>query len=643
MCASRTGLDKHKTWGYWDMSDAAQAPAKKPNIFSRVFGGLWKGLGFLQSLVGKILFVAIFVFLIGLMFAGDGQKPIKEGSALILSPTGSLVEQKTGVSGPSPASLLGGTPVETLVDDVIDTIHFAKDDDRIAAIVLSMDKMGGALPEKLERIAMAMDDFRESGKKIYVYGDSYGMASYYLASHADEIYMHPMGGVTIMGYGRYGTYMARLFDNIMVTTNVFRVGTFKSAVEPLIRNDMSDAAKEANMQYLGVLWRRYTEGVEEARGLDDGAIDSMINNIEALLRDANGDMAKMAEDLNLVDGLWYPDQFRSHMQEIIGETEDGNSYKNAGWRAFLTEKRGPMPNQKKKENVAIIYAVGSIVDGTAPSGTAGGDTIAAQIRRAYQDDSTKAIVLRVDSGGGSAFASEVIRRELAVAQEKGIPVVASMGSVAASGGYWISATADKVMAAPSTITGSIGIFGVIQTYERTADWAGVNVDGVGTTRIADGVNPLRPLNPVIADMIQQSIERGYRQFISLVAEGTGLDISRVDEIAQGRVWPGETAKELQLIDELGYLEDAIKAAAELAELEEGYGVVKIEDKPSDFQQFIQMLQGNAMAALGMEPKSQELPAAVKPIYEGLMEAEKYNDPNHAYLICEACLVAKEAR
>ncbi len=384
--------------------------------------------------------------------------------------------------------------------------------------------------------------------------------------------MNDYGNLLIYGYGSYGTYLKSFLEKLKVTSHVFRVGTFKSAVEPFIRDDMSPAAKEANIAFLNVLWRSYVDSVEGARGLQPGVVENYANNLAEILKTVDGDLGKAALEAGFVDGLLSRAEMNEKLKEVFGASKDGKSYKKVGFKRYLTSL--DKDEDDGDPNIAVITAAGAIIDGDAPTGrAAGGDTIATQLRKAREDDKIKAVVLRIDSPGGSAFAADVVRDEMLALKAAGKPVVASMGSLAASGGYWIAADADEIWAAPTTITGSIGIFGYLNTFENTAAELGVFVDGVGTTNLspilATGIGPL-PQSA--AEILQQSTENGYDRFLTVVGSGRGLDKSYVDSIGQGRVWIGERALELKLVDHLGDYDDAIAAAARLANLDK-YDVV----------------------------------------------------------------------
>ena len=619
--------------------------------FIKGFGKLVIGsLLVLQGLIGLVvllLFVGVLVSVANGV-AGNADKPqvtIPDEAALVINPNGVLVEQAKDVD-PFEAVIEeafgADQPTQIEVHDLVRVIRKAKDDDRIKGIVLELGNLQipSSSASKAHYLSAELRKFRESGKKIIAVGDFYSQDQYLLAATADEIHMNDYGNVVIFGYGRYGLYLKSFLEKLKITSHVFRVGTFKSAVEPFLRDDMSPEAEAANRAYLDVLWREYISTVEGARGLTAGTLSNYSNNLGDVLRSNNGDFAKAALETGLVDKLNSRAEQREHLMTMFGKDEDEKSFKQVSFRRYLASLGGRKDGANP--NIAVITASGTIIDGEAPLGeAAGGDTIAGLLRKAREDENVKAVVLRVDSPGGSAFASDVIRDEVLAIKASGKPVVASMGSLAASGGYWIAAGADEIWAAPTTITGSIGIFGYFNTFEEAAAEWGVYTDGVGTTALspimATGIGPL-PDN--IADIIQQSVENGYDRFISIVAEGRDLDKDYVKTIAEGRVWIGERASDLQLIDSLGGIDESIDAAARLAELEE-YDVVEMTDKKTPFEQFLSGLSTKAIAYAGADEAAsrRKTPALVKAagkIEEQIEFFGEFNDPNAAYARCLAC-------
>ncbi|MEX0298248.1 MAG: signal peptide peptidase SppA, partial [Kordiimonas sp.] len=466
--------------------------------------GIWaliKSIGtFIQGLgsftIGALVLLVIGIFV---MNANSNPRPtVPDGSVLLLWPDGNIVEQ---VEFPDPLETAfpqySNRAAETSIHDITRALKRAKNDNRIAALALITDSMAGAAPSHLHTIAASIRDFKESGKKVYALSTAYSQSDYLLAAEADKVFMNPAGNILMAGYGAYPTYFKSMLDKIGASVNVFRVGTFKAAVEPFIRDDMSDAAKEANLHYLGSLWNQYTSSIESARGMEAGTLQNNIVSISDQLSASGGDFGKLALQTGLVDELSPRKAWRQALIEEYGFDSSGTSFKQFHYQAYLAATDRPEPDAK---HIAVITAQGPIVMGDGPVTVTAAETVVGYIREARNNQDTGAILLRINSGGGSAFASELIRQELVAAQEQGIKVIASMGPVAASGGYWISATADEIWAAPSTITGSIGIFGMVPTYENTLDKVGIHTDVVGTTPLAGAFNITRPMSDLTKNL-----------------------------------------------------------------------------------------------------------------------------------------------
>lgn len=457
-----------------------------------VFKWIFATIEFIQQSVltiAALILIFVAFALYSMAQQGDTLPLIEDGAALVLAPEGRIVEK---TKTPDPLSTLmndySNQAPETSIHAILTAIDRAKEDSRIAGIVLVTDKMQGAGPSKLHAIADALKDFKESGKSVYAVSSDYSQGDYLLAAQSTKIFMNPHGNVLLTGYGGYGMYYKGLLDKIKAHVNVFRVGTFKSAVEPFIRKDMSEAAKLANHAYMDALWSSYTTNIASARGLEAQQITDDINAAPTLLRAADGKFAQLAINTGLVDALKARSEWRAELMDIFGVNKQGKSFKQIHFRNYLSATHH---EDTGKDHIAVITAQGEIVMGEGDVDVAAAETLIRQILRARSNPNTKAIILRVDSPGGSAFASELIRQELSAAQTDGIPVIASFGTLAASGGYWISATADEIIASPTTITGSIGIFGVFPTFEKTLDEIGINTDGVGTTKFSGVINPDR--------------------------------------------------------------------------------------------------------------------------------------------------------
>jgi protease-4 len=610
---------------------------KSSNIFVRALSGFWRFLDQGRRAVINILFLVIIVAFVAALFS-EKKATIENGSALVLNPKGLIVEQKRYVN-PVDKALQDATgnqdPAETELRDILDVIRNAAGDQRIKALVIDTDNLQGAGLSKLQAIAEALEQFKASGKPVIARGSYFDQTRYYLAAQADETYMDPLGAIWIEGYGRYRTYFKSLFDKLGVKFHIFKVGTFKSAVEPFMRDNMSDAAREANLRWLGVLWEAYKEDIGKARHLDANAIETYVRELPDAMQEYAGDAAKLAQDKGLVDGLMDDIEFRAYMKEKVGATDDDKTFKQVSMNAYLKEIRPAveMPSDSKHQ-VALITAKGEILDGSQKEGVIGGDTLAALIRKARTNDNIKAIVLRVDSPGGSAYASEVIRREILAAKAAGKKVVVSMGTYAASGGYWISANADQIWARPTTITGSIGIFGMFPSFQELANRWGIHRDGVGTTPLSGAGDPMRELDPQVATMIQTSIERGYDRFLSIVAEGRHMTKEEVDKIAQGRVWAGLDAKKLGLVDELGGLNDAIEAAAKLAGIADQYELVRIQRERTPQEKMLEQFLGQAdLGELASGQGSPMVRQLLQKATQTLHRLERLNDPQGVYVDC----------
>jgi protease-4 len=538
---------------------------ERKGLLRRFFGAIWTIIDWSRRLVANLLFLAIVVLLVG-VFLWSHVPVVPDGAALVLAPSGSLVEQN-GVD--NPLGILesgGGARGETRMHDLLEAIAAAKGDARIAALVIETDGLEGSGMSKLQELRRAIDAFRAAGKPVYAWGQRYDQGQYYLAAAADEVYMAPDGLVLVQGLAHYGTYFKGALDKLGVKVHVFKVGTWKSFTEPYTRTGMSDADRSATQTLLDSAWTAMSSDLSAARELAPDALQRYADGYRTLLEATAGDTAKVALNAGLIDGFRTRDAMRSMLQEKLGASADGEDFRQIDVDTYLDAVH--LTRLPKADKVAVVVAQGAIMDGEQPPGVIGGDTLARLIRQVREDDAVKAVVLRVDSPGGSAFASEVIRAELAATRAAGKPVVVSMSSAAASGGYWISMASDEIWANPTTITGSIGIFAMFPEIGEPMARLGLTVDGVRTSRLAGGLDPRRPLEPDVAAALQLTIEHGYRQFLGRVAEGRGMTREAVDAVAQGRVWTGTQALERGLVDALGGLPEAIASAARRAGMEE---------------------------------------------------------------------------
>lgn len=605
-----------------------------------IFKGIWKLITFVRLALVNLFFLLSIAIIYFVYFHSDTTQPtVPQESALVLNLSGPIVEQSRYINPMDSVtgSLLGkDLPKENVLFDIVETIRYAKDDDKVTGIVLALKELPETNLTKLRYIAKALNEFKATGKPIYAVGDFYNQSQYYLASYATKVFLSPDGGVLLKGYSAYSLFYKTLLEKLDVNTHVFRVGTYKSAIEPFIRDDMSDAAKESASRWLGQLWGAYVDDVSNNRQIDAKTLNPSMDSFLKDLESVDGDIAKLAEKLGLVDELATRQQVRLELADVFG-SDGQDSYNALGYYEYRTTMLPDLTSES--HDVAVIVASGAIMDGKQPRGTVGGDTTAALLRQARNDDKVKAVVLRVDSPGGSAFASEVIRNEIEAIKQAGKPVVVSMSSLAASGGYWISMGADKILAQPTTLTGSIGIFSVITTFEKGLNDIGVYTDGVGTSPFS-GLGITTGLSEGAKDAFQMGIENGYRRFISLVGENRSMEVDAVDKIAQGRVWTGQDAIEKGLVDEIGDFDDAITAAASLAELET-YNIYWVEEPLSATELFIQEFMNQVQMSIGLDIQSM-IPSSLQPVTQQLAQDSQllgnFNDPQGRYAFCLNCQV-----
>ncbi len=613
---------------------------EKQNIIKRIFFKTFRILNFSRKLILNVLFFGLLILFISSFTSDKHKVTVAENSVLMLNIKGDVVEQKTHVE-PVDAFLseaLGNEDQvpEVLLSDIVDVIKAAATDNNISLLVLKLDQMNRSGLTKMSIIAKALESFKKSGKQIISIGENFTQDQYYLASYADEVWLDPNGWVILDGYGRYQMYYKSALDKLAISQHIFRVGTYKSAVEPYMRDDMSEAAKEANKLWLDDLWTQYKQDVASQRGFEVSNFDESAEQLVKKLKSVNGDVAKYALNHGWVDQLKTRHEIEVAIKTKLNVTDEKKSYKSIGFNQYLSTLFNPFPmEQMNTDSVAVIVAKGTILNGTHKAGTIGGDSTAKLLKRARKNDNVKAVVLRVDSPGGSAFASEIIRQEVELLKQAGKPVVASMGTYAASGGYWISASADKIYAAPTTITGSIGIFGLFMTFEKALGKLGIYTDGIGTTDLA-GFSLTRPLSDGVADIIQMNVNKGYKDFITLVADNRNMTPEQVDKIAQGRVWSGAKAKELGLVDELGGLDAAIDEAASLAQIS-NFETMLIEKELSPADKFMKNLFGQAgslipSSAITLGPVEQ----AMAKIKAELNHLNQLNDPKGIYTLCASC-------
>ncbi|BFI66398.1 protease 4 [Yersinia pseudotuberculosis] len=606
-------------------------------IITGFFKWTWRLLNFTRELILNLFLALLILIGVGIYFQFQSKpvEPVK--GALLVNLSGVIVDQpainnKLRQWG---RELLGASSnrlQENSLFDIVETIRLAKDDDNINGLVLSLSDLTGADQPSLQYIGKALREFRDTGKKIYAVGDSYNQTQYYLASFANKIYLSPQGAVDLHGFASNNLYYKSLLENLKVTTNIFRVGTYKSAVEPMIRNDMSAAAREADSRWVGGLWQNYLTTVSANRQLTPEQLFPGAAGVISGLQVAGGSQAKYALDSKLVDQLAARPEVESALVEAFGWNKKTNDFNYISIYDYQ-----PTPAPQQGEQIAVLFANGAIIDGPQTPGNVGGDTLAAQIRQARLDPKIKAVILRVNSPGGSVSASELIRAELAALRAAHKPLVVSMGGMAASGGYWISTPANYIVASPSTLTGSIGIFGVINTFQNSLESIGVHTDGVATSPLAD-VSLTKALPPEFSQMMQINIENGYKTFIDLVATSRHKTPEQVDQIAQGHVWIGLDAKSNGLVDQLGDFDDAVKKAAELAKLKT-WQLNWFVDEPSLSDLILGQMSASVHTMLPAAIQTW-LPAPLSAMALAVKDQpglfNTLNDPQNRYALCLTC-------
>ncbi len=611
------------------------------NLLTSIFNIFrWMGrfLTGVRNLTLNTLFLVLIFFLFTSLYSYSPETtPKASGSgALVLSLSGDIVEEKqtsdlltTAINDKLGFNTL---PTETLFQDILDAIDVAATDDNVSSILLDLSKLGSVGINQLQTIGAALTDFKTSGKKVIAAEDFYKQKAYYLATFADEIYLNPMGGVDLHGIGSYRLYFKDAIDKLRINYNIFRVGTFKSALEPIMRNSMSVAARAQSLSWLTPLWETITTDIIRERELSPDRINNYTENIASELATAGGDTARLALESGLVDGLKNRQELQKLLVKVNGQNEKGtfkrialNDYLKSISRSFVNPPDG-------NGSIGIIVAQGAIMNGKQPIGRIGGDSLALLIRKARLDSNVNAIVLRIVSGGGSAFASEVIRQEILEYKKTGKPIVISMGSMAASGGYWIAADADEIWASPVTLTGSIGIFAAIPTFENSLSELGIYNDGVGTTSIAAALDLSRPLSPILKEAMEISLQHYYGQFLGIVANGRSISPQRIKEIADGKVYDGKSALDIGLVDKLGTLEDAIASAAALSGLAE-YTASYINHPLTVKEEFLKMFSGKVVHLLASWNFPSTALTAISRLIAPIREIMLFNDPKGIYAHC----------
>jgi protease IV len=600
------------------------------------FGLIWRILEGIRKVLHLALLLLIFGFVLAALHSSIPVVP--RSAALVIAPQGQLVEQISGDAVRRAFGEASGGPApETLLRDVTEAIAAAKTDARIKLIVLDLDELEPSGLSKLQEISAALRDFRASGKRVIAAGDSFSQSQYYLAAQAGELYLDPMGEVSVNGFSYYRMYYKDAIEKLSVDLNVFRAGTFKSYTDQFSRNDMAPSEREETSVWLESLWSAYTQDVTRARSLSAGALKDFIAEQPASLEAVKGDMAKMALQRGLVTALKSRRQVADDLKGLVGEDDNSHSFNSIGMNQYLAAVRSKHVLKGKSDSkVGIVVASGEIFDGHQMPGAIGGESTSNLLRQARYDNAVKAVVLRVDSPGGSEFASEKILREVQALRKAGKPVVVSMSTYAASGGYYIAAAANQIFASPTTITGSIGVFSYIPTFQRTLEKLGVKVDGIGTTPLAGDLRIDRALGPVTKQLLQASVDNAYAQFVRRVADGRKKSVEDVDKIAQGRVWAGLDAQRIGLVDHLGGLKEATDAAAKLAELGKDYDVDYIEPDLSLREELLMQIRSQAVRlgqSAGLIPQRTDVERILDPLLQQARAITQLKDPRGLYSYC----------
>ena len=565
--------------------------ASRPGLIRRFFGFIWNLVSFFRTLVLNLLFLAIVAAIVAAWFY-EGRPKLAPNTALVIDLAGPIVEQRTGAPARfTVLQALADRERETQLRDVLAALDAAATDPKIGRVLILLDDMEGAGLATLREVAAAIGRVRASGKQVIAWGSILDQRRYYLAAHTDQVLLHPFGRVVLQGFGGYRNYYRDALESVGVTVNVFKVGRYKSAVEPFSQNEPSEDARRDEVALLGDLWSQYLSAVETARKLPAGTITRLIDELPQRFAAAGGDAAKLALEEKLVDGLKTRDELRAMFIEKGVPDPKHKTFRQIGLSQYL----GTLA-EKEGDAVGVVVASGEMLDGDQPQGLVGGRSTAELIRRAREDDSIKAVLLRVRSPGGSVFAAEQIRHELEVTRKAGKPVLVSFGDVAASGGYWVSMSADEVIADPAAITGSIGVFALLPSADRAWEKLSLHTHGTTTTWLAGALDPRRPLDPRARELLQTGVTHIYREFVGRAATARNLTTEQVDELAQGRVWTGRQAHEHKLIDRLGTYREALQAAAKRGGLGEDFRVTYIEREPRGIDRLLGMLFGEASLA-----------------------------------------------
>jgi len=604
----------------------------------RLFSGSLRILDGIRRLFINLVFALFLILILVAILQNEPELP--DEAVLLIKPQGQLVEQ---ISQPSADAFSFSLPDpnQSRLRDLTKALEIARDDEHVLAVKLDLQALQRTPLEKLQVLRAAIEDFKQSGKPVLVSGDAYSQSQYYLAASADTVFLHPMGMIELTGFSVYRNYIHSALDKLNIDVHIFRVGEYKSAIEPFMRDSMSDADRQSNHVWLSSLWHAYKQDISSMRGIKSDRFQQMLDHPAAFLSQHQGNTAALFKAEKLVDYLGDESDAEAYLLKQLNwsKQEDIPSITSKDYLklALKTERK-----QSDKAKIGLIIASGTILNGEQPAGSIGSKTLSKLLRKAQKDEQIKAVVLRIDSPGGSALASEVVRKELERLRASGKPVIVSMGSVAASGGYWIAATADEIWAQPTTLTGSIGVFGIIPNFTRSLNSLGIYTDGVGTTEMASSLRPDMPLPESMKKTIQMGVDHIYQRFIHLVATGRHMKVSDVEAIAQGRVWSGVDAHRLGLVDQLGGLQDAIKSAAKRVGISDNYQLEEVKTPLSFPEMLAEQLLGEADALvqlqttlMGSDRYAALLQNAVlQELFQPLHLLTQFNDPNHIYAYSE---------
>ncbi len=622
----------------------------RSNFFVSVLRGFWRALDGLR----RVLHLVILLFIALLVVAAltPATLVVQEDSALVLAPSGQLVDQLSGSPFDRTLARAQGLPVqETLLRDLLEALALAGDDERIDAVVLDLRLLTGGGLSKLQELAAALRDFRETGKPVIAYGEGFSQGQYLIAAQADEVYLHPAGGVLLQGFGYYLSFYRRALDSLLVDLNVVTVGEFKSVGEPYTRDDMSEGEREVARAWLESLWGSYRAEVASARGFDETALDRYVDQLVSALETVDGDLAELALNAGIVDSLLHRDELGARLRELVAaDHESIDGFRGIDHDSYLAAQRtsgqseGNVNRTPGADTVAVITATGLILPGEQSPGSIGSDSTARLVREAREDENVRAMVLRIDSGGGSAFASEVLLRELGQFRDSGKPLVVSLGSTAASGGYMLALAGEQIWASPTTLTGSIGVFSMFPTVQRSLDRVGINNDGVGTSWLAGQFRLDRELDARARRVLELTAANVYDRFVDAVAQRRGLDAQSINAVAEGRVFSGVQALDNGLIDRLGDLDEAVASAADLAGLSPGsFNVRHVEPELSFMQRVALGVLGFGepgvalvRAIAGAQMPSHLLHGVLQRLEREVLLIHAFGDPRGVAAYCLVC-------